>query len=152
MRLDELAKLDHALGLGNININADGVLELNHPPRPAHHQFQLDGLVFHLSAAPEAERFGIELWADVGSMPFTVEDPARRKAAYEVLRGSTGLGVARFVLQGGNRVVLAAREQREGSVDPIDMIRMVVETVGQARPFMRLFRALLAPPRAQEPA
>ncbi|WP_372397190.1 hypothetical protein ABMY26_24295 [Azospirillum sp. HJ39] len=127
---------------GSIVMTPEGVLGIAKPPRPSKLTFMADGLPFNVAVRHEGEQEGggsiCQIWADVGHVPYTAQAPERRRALLAVLRGIDGLPHVRFIVQGGQKIILFSEIRLEHHASPEDLFHQTILVLQEARPFLRL--------------
>lgn len=136
--LAEVAKSALPIGLNAIFTTPEGVLGIAKPPRPSRLHFVAGGLPFHVSVGVEGEESICQIWAEVGHIPYTAQSPERRRTLLSLLRGMQDLKRAKFVVQGGHKILLFAETRIDGHVTPDDLAFETVMLIQEARPFVRL--------------
>lgn len=131
------------LGINAIVTNEDGVPSLSTPPRPSKLRFVIRGIPFQAAVSPEGDGAVCQVWAEVGSLPFTAQSPAKRAAILAILLSATALPFARFVLQPDQRILLCCEDRTSGPATPEDIIHQTVRLLGEAGPFLDLLREYL---------
>lgn len=127
---------------GSIEVTPEGVLGIAKPPRPCKLTFMADGLPFNVAVRHESDADGggsiCQIWADVGHVPYTAQAPERRRALLAVLRGIEGLPHVRFIVQGGQKIILFSEIRLEHHASPEDLFHQTILVLQEARPFLRL--------------
>jgi len=127
---------------GSIEMTPEGVLGIAKPPRPCKLTFMADGLPFNVAVRHEGPEDGggsiCQIWADVGHVPYTAQAPERRRALLAVLRGIEGLPHVRFIVQGGQKIILFSEIRLEHHASPEDLFHQTILVLQEARPFLRL--------------
>ena len=127
---------------GSIEVTPEGVLGIARPPRPCKLTFMADGLPFNVAVRHESAEEGggsiCQIWADVGHVPYTAQAPERRRALLAVLRGIEGLPHVRFIVQGGQKIILFSEIRLEHHASPEDLFHQTILVLQEARPFLRL--------------
>lgn len=127
---------------GSIEMTPEGVLGIARPPRPCKLTFMADGLPFNVAVRHESAEEGggsiCQIWADVGHVPYTAQAPERRRALLAVLRGIEGLPHVRFIVQGGQKIILFSEIRLEHHASPEDLFHQTILVLQEARPFLRL--------------
>ncbi|PWC66683.1 hypothetical protein TSH7_06005 [Azospirillum sp. TSH7] len=127
---------------GSIEVTPEGVLGIAKPPRPCKLTFMADGLPFNVAVRHESADEGggsiCQIWADVGHVPYTAQAPERRRALLAVLRGIEGLPHVRFIVQGGQKIILFSEIRLEHHASPEDLFHQTTLVLQEARPFLRL--------------
>ncbi|WP_169055009.1 hypothetical protein [Azospirillum sp. TSA2s] len=142
---------------GSIEVTPEGVLGIAKPPRPCKLTFMADGLPFNVAVRHEGPEEGgpeeggpeeggpedgggsiCQIWADVGHVPYTAQAPERRRALLAVLRGIEGLPHVRFIVQGGQKIILFSEIRLEHHASPEDLFHQTTLVLQEARPFLRL--------------
>nr|WP_295829198.1 hypothetical protein [uncultured Azospirillum sp.] len=127
---------------GSIEVTPEGVLGIAKPPRPCKLTFMADGLPFNVAVRHESAEEGggsiCQIWADVGHVPYTAQAPERRRALLAVLRGIEGLPHVRFIVQGGQKIILFSEIRLEHHASPEDLFHQTILVLQEARPFLRL--------------
>ncbi|CAO3413774.1 hypothetical protein [Azospirillum endophyticum] len=127
---------------GSIEMTPEGVLGIAKPPRPCKLTFMAGGLPFNVAVRHESEEEGggsiCQIWADVGHVPYTAQAPERRRALLAVLRGIEGLPHVRFIVQGGQKIILFSEIRLEHHASPEDLFHQTILVLQEARPFLRL--------------
>ena len=127
---------------GSIEVTPEGVLGIDKPPRPCKLTFMADGLPFNVAVRHESAEEGggsiCQIWADVGHVPYTAQAPERRRALLAVLRGIEGLPHVRFIVQGGQKIILFSEIRLEHHASPEDLFHQTTLVLQEARPFLRL--------------
>ncbi|CAO3407313.1 hypothetical protein [Azospirillum largimobile] len=127
---------------GSIEMTPEGVLGIARPPRPCRLTFMADGLPFNVAVRHESEEEGggsiCQIWADLGHVPYTAQAPERRRALLAVLRGIEGLPHVRFIVQGGQKIILFSEIRLEHHASPEDLFHQTTLVLQEARPFLRL--------------
>ncbi|CAO3401064.1 hypothetical protein [Azospirillum palustre] len=127
---------------GSIEMTPEGVLGIARPPRPCKLTFMADGLPFNVAVRHEEPEDGggsiCQIWADVGHVPYTAQAPERRRALLAVLRGIEGLPHVRFIVQGGQKIILFSEIRLEHHASPEDLFHQTILVLQEARPFLRL--------------
>ncbi len=141
--LAEVARCALPLGVNAIFKNADGLLVISKPPRPARLKFFAEDLQFNLAVSPEATDSVCQIWSQIGHVPYTVESADRRSTILTILRATRGLARARFVVESGQKILLIADSRIDGAVTPERLIFEVVALIQEARPYLRLLAAEL---------
>ena len=126
----------------SIEMTPEGVLGIAKPPRPCKLTFMADGLPFNVAVRHESAEEGggsiCQIWADVGHVPYTAQAPERRRALLAVLRGIEGLPHVRFIVQGGQKIILFSEIRLEHHASPEDLFHQTILVLQEARPFLRL--------------
>ena len=127
-------------GLPGLVENADGLLQLLEAPPPSRHHFMLEGLVFHVTSLPgeAGDVQKIILWAEVGYIPYRMEDPARREALYCLMRGIRGLRFARFAVDAGQKIHVFANIRAEEGFSYLRDFDRLLAFWQEARPYLVL--------------
>lgn len=127
---------------GSIEMTPEGVLGIARPPRPCKLTFMADGLPFNVAVRHEGLEDGggsiCQIWADIGHVPYTAQAPERRRALLAVLRGIEGLPHVRFIVQGGQKIILFSEIRLEHHASPEDLFHQTVLVLQEARPFLHL--------------
>ena len=136
--LAEVAEGALPLGVNAIFKDADGLLAISRPPRPSRLKFFAEELAFNVAVSPEGGETVCQIWAEVAYIPYTVESADRRRNALAVLRAAEGLPRARFVVEGGQKILLVADIHIDGPVTPERLIYEAVLLIQEARPYLRI--------------
>lgn len=136
--LAEVGEAAAPLGLNSIVMTGEGVLGISRPPQPSKLHFIADELPFNVAVTPDGDEAVCQMWAEVGHIPFSAHDPIRRRRILDILRGIPPLPFARFVVERGQKILLFSETRVAGHVTPEDMAWQTVETLRDARPFLRL--------------
>ncbi|HEY0833441.1 MAG TPA: hypothetical protein VGE72_05975 [Azospirillum sp.] len=142
--LAEVSACALPLGLNAVTTTPEGLLAIATPPQPSRLTFVVDGLPFHAAVSPDEGTSGggavCQVWAEVGHIPYTVQAPDRRRKLLMVLRGIQAMPLrrARFVVQDGQKILLAGETRVAGRVAAEDLIHQTVLLLHEARPFLRL--------------
>lgn len=137
-RLAETAANGLPLGPGALVFGADGELSLNRPHTPARHHFWLDGLLFHISITPEDDTTLFQIWAEVGFMPYTIENPEKRARLQTILRAAGSLTNARFVVDDQQKILVLGQTEIDGHVALPDLMYEAMLFLQECRPFLRV--------------
>jgi hypothetical protein len=143
-RLDAMSSLAEVdldqlpLGVNSIELNEDGVPSIAHPPKPSRLRFVIKGIPFYAAVSPADGVPVCQVWAEVGHLPYTAQSPAKRAAILAVLQGTNGLPNARFVVQGGQKIILFSEWRGEDRITPEDIVYQTTTLMQEARPFLRL--------------
>lgn len=137
-RLAETAANGLPLGKDALLISDDGLLSLNRRHTPARHHFWMEGLLFHISITPEENSTLFQIWAEVGFLPYTIEDPHKRAKLQTILRGAAPLQNARFVVDDQQKILVLGQQEVDGHVALTDLMFEATQFLQEARPFLRL--------------
>ena len=121
----------------------EGVLGIAKPPRPARLHFMADDLPFNVAVSFDGAVSVSQIWAEVGHIPYTAQSPERRRQLLGILRGIQDLKFARFLVQGGQRILLFSEARHDGQATPEDLIHQTVLALQEARPFLRMLAPYL---------
>ncbi len=113
------------LPFSTISVGDKDVFELQYPPPPSRHLFDLNGLTVNLFLAAGHKETTCRMWAEVGDVPFTAECSQRREAMFQVLRGSKSLENVKLVLERNQRV-LAMYESKINEDCTLDALMMEI--------------------------
>lgn len=139
--LESLATVAHQalpIGLNSIVMTADGVLGISRPPRPSKLHFIADGMPFSVAVSPDGDDSVVQIWAEVGHIPFSAQAPERRRRILDILRSLQPPVRGRIIVQQGQKILLFSEEKITGHVTPDDLAWQTVELLRQTRPFLRL--------------
>lgn len=138
--LAEVSACALPLGLNAVTTTPEGLLAIATPPQPSRLTFIADGMPFHAAVSPDEDGAVCQVWAEVGHIPYTVQAPERRRKLLAVLRGIQAMPLkrARFVVQDGQKILLAGQTRLSGRVAAEDLIHQTVLLLHEARPFLRL--------------
>ncbi|PWC33753.1 hypothetical protein [Azospirillum sp. TSO35-2] len=127
----------------SIVMTPEGVLGIAKPPKPCKLTFMADGLPFNIAVRHEGDGSVCQIWADLGHVPYTAQAPERRRALLAVLRGIEGLPNVRFIVQGGQKIILFSEITLEHHASPEDLFHQTILVLQEARPFLRLLAEYL---------
>lgn len=121
-----------------IVMTPEGVLGIARPPKPCKLTFFADGLPFNVAVRHEGEGSVCQIFADLGHVPYTAQAPEKRRALLGVLQGIQGLKHVKFIVQGGQKILLFSEIHLEHHASPEDLFHQTLLVIQEARPFMRL--------------
>ncbi|HAU29338.1 MAG TPA: hypothetical protein DCW68_04405 [Rhodospirillaceae bacterium] len=79
---------DPFLCLNNLEVNTDGVMQISASPRPSKCQFHFGNTLYNISISPDTPGCAYNLWAVLGTLPYTAENLQARQNLLAILRGS----------------------------------------------------------------
>ncbi len=127
------------VGRDTVVVGEDGSVRLNRTPAASRHHFWLDGLFFHVSLTPQADSTLFQIWAEVGYMPYTIENPEKRALLQSILRAAQGLDNARFIVDDRQKILVLGQAEVPGHLTMGDMMYETVQFLQEARPYLRVF-------------
>lgn len=142
--LETVAKLVHEVerGLpiapGTLRMDDDGVVTVNRESVSSRHHFFLDGLMFHVSLMPRHDHTVFQIWAEVGYLPYSIESPQKRARLMTVLRATSGLDRAKFIVDEKQKILVLGQVEVEGTMTLADLMYETVQFLQEARPFLRV--------------
>lgn len=142
--LQTVAKLARAaekglpIGPGAVRMDDDGDVTVTSPTTASRHHFFLDGLMFHVSLTPETGDTLLQIWAEVGYMPYTIQSPEKRVRLSKVLRAADHLRNARFVVDNKQMIMVLGQARVTGHVTLPDLIYEILQFVQEARPYLKV--------------
>ncbi|MBB6254305.1 hypothetical protein [Nitrospirillum iridis] len=131
------------LGKDALLFGEDGTVQLNRQRSPSRHHFYLDGLMFHVSITPQEDSTLFQIWAEVGFMPYTIEAPEKRAKLQAILRATSNLRAARFIVDEQQKVLVLGQQEVPGHVNLTDLMYETVQFIQEARPYLRVFGSYL---------
>ncbi|MFC7331843.1 hypothetical protein [Rhodocista pekingensis] len=135
----EVTKGGLPLGPGALSVNDDGIVEIRRPPPASRHHFRLDGLLFHVSVTPDADRTLFQIWAEIGYLPYSIEAPEKRQTLFTLLRATSHLRKARFVVDEKQKILVLGQRELPGHMTLTDLMYEAVQFLQEARPYLRVF-------------
>jgi hypothetical protein len=138
LALAEVANAALPLQIGTVYVTPDGLLGIKATPGPSSQRFLLDKVLYHVALTPEEAGTRFRIWAELGYVPYTAQDPARRREVAAILRAARDLGRACFVVDPGQKIIAIGETI---SAEPLTVDSLVYEIVlfmQEARPFVRL--------------
>jgi hypothetical protein len=133
------------LGVNAVEMNDDGVPSISDPPRRSRLSYIVQGLPFFSAVNPIEDQTAAicQVWAEVGLLPYTVQSPTKRGAILAILQSSRTLPTARFLVQGGQKIILFSETRKEGHVTPEDIVWQTLTVLREARPFLSILAEYL---------
>ena len=134
---DDLAPmgLDQVASLGGKD--ADGPLEFS---------FEYQGYIFAVQADASEQRTNIKFRANLGSLPYTAEDPVARSSAYAVLRAASQVLGGKVRLTPRQRVILLDDITVDEPFTPVVLLSLSTRVLVQAKPYLELLATFISPP------
>lgn len=126
------------IGPGAVRMGEDGNVSVTSPTTASRHHFFLDGLMFHVSLTPDEDGTLLQIWAEVGYMPFTIESPEKRMRLSKVMRAAGHLQNARFVVDNKQMIMVLGQARVDGHVTLPDFMYEILQFVQEARPYLKV--------------
>jgi hypothetical protein len=127
------------LGPGAVTLTADGGVEVLRPPPASRHHFFLDGLLFYVSITPNPTSTLLQVWAEIGYMPYSIESPEKRSKLTSVLRATKDLTMVRFVVDDQQKIMMLAQQDVSGTLTLQGLMYELTQFLQEARPFLKVF-------------
>ena len=106
----------------------------------AAYRFTIDGLPHAVEVKADGRGFMSRIQVKLGAIPFTAEDPVRRRAALLTLRRLPTLPDAKFAIGRGQTVWSLCERHTENPLTPTALFHDIVRFAQQTRPLFRLLR------------
>ena len=139
--LDILTVLDtqQPLSMGQVKMNPDGVLELNHAPSmPQHAQFLWYGVPVQISLHDAKDYVICDVVADMGQLPFSAQSPGQRGALVAVMKGFQAPTDCRLIL-GPRQAIWACQQTKiQPPLTPAAILSEIVVFLHDMGPIMAL--------------
>lgn len=109
------------------------------PPKTSMMQFVCEGVPFQLHYTPENGKVRLEVWAELGALPYTAESPQRRRMLVTILNAAQSLKQARFGVSAECQMIVAGAATLDACFPPLETIFVsLVPFLQEALPFARL--------------
>lgn len=105
--------------------------------------FQIDGVPFQAGYKPEGNGVSLQIWAQLGYLPFSVESAQRRRMLISILEAARYLPRAKFGIDKENRIVVTQTVVAPSIQPPAFIFIPLTGFVQEAMPFIRLIGACL---------
>lgn len=117
--------------------DADGPLEFT---------FEYQGYVFAVQADASQQRTNMKFRANLGSLPYTAEDPVARSSAYAVLKSASQVLGGKVRLTPRQRVILSDDITIDAPLTPVVLLSLSTRVLVQAKPYLELLARYISPP------
>lgn len=111
--------------------------------------FEFRGIPFVVRASAVNQGTNMEIRANLGTLPYTAEDPERRATALAILDTAAGDLGGRIHLTNKQRVVLTERYRFDEALTPAVLLTRAVELVLRTKPYLELLALVVPPPLSQ---
>jgi len=129
--------LDHMAGLR-------GAAE----PQTMNFTFEYQGFVFAVRADAKEQRTNMTFNANLGSLPFTAEDPVARANAMTVLSAASRALGGRVKMTRRQRIVLTEDIVIDEPLTPILLMSRAARLLLRAKPYLELLSDYIRPPKS----
>ncbi len=110
--------------------------------------FEYQGFLFAVRADASDQKTNMTFRANLGSLPYTAEDPAARSNAIAVLTSATRDLGGRVHLTPRQRVILSDEITVNEPLTPIVLMSRAARLLLRAKPYLELLSAYIRPPIA----
>ncbi len=117
--------------------------------KPLKFSFQYRGVVFAGWAESDLEKGRMQLLADLGALPYTMESDFRRANALAIVREAGKALGGRVWITPHQHILLMGQEHFDSLPTPRVLIATAVRLVLEAKPFMELLSVVVEPPAAR---
>jgi len=142
-----MAQQQARLALRSLSVDAERGLVVVAPPPPTQFRFGFEGLRYAATLTPTPQGVHCRITAPVGPVPFTAEDGAARRAMLAIVRSCRDRTEARFVIDTAQTIWLMAETAVAEVPTPESVMLELARHLAAARPYLRLMRDLVPPPR-----
>lgn len=139
--MEVLAQTSMPLEVGAVEMDADGSLRPRISDHPVAFSFSYYGLNFE-ARLPMGEDTKLHLTADLGVIPFSVENAFGRKTARSIIRGAK-LPNGQLTVDAQSRVHLHMAGTPETPRTPVNVLSTVAALLMEAKPYMELLELSL---------
>lgn len=127
----------------SVTVGADGRIRCYAPVR-LHFGFEWCGIAFDARVDRENGRTTLSTTADLGPLPFTVEDSGARSTIFIAMTAANRIGHARFSVDKDQHIRLDSRFAMEQPLTPAALLDTTTALLLETRPTLDLIGALLA--------
>lgn len=126
--------------VNTVFVNQDGVLSMADKPRLSRNRFYVDGTECYVLITPREQGGVVTVWGDLGTLPFTAQDPEGRNILLTLMRMMPAELPVRAVIDPEQRVLIMMETMLDQSVQATDVLVEAAIFVHHGKPFMNLFR------------
>ncbi len=146
-----LANQKLPLAMHSFAVGADGLLVKQVLSRITFH-FTFDGLTYHAVAMQGEDAGFVEIWTDLGGIPYSAEGVSRRVDVAEIIYASYDLPNVRVSITDKQRVLLSASTAVDNATVSQTILATAAILVMKARPWASLLALYGFPEQRQSAA
>lgn len=114
--------------------------------------FEYLGFLFAVKAAADGNKTNMQVRANLGVIPYTVEGPTRRATAMEVLSCAAEHLGGRVKISSGQRIMLSENYVFDEPLTPVMILTKATMLMLRAKAFLQLMARVVDPPMLNKTA
>ena len=139
--------------LDHIHFDQDGSVRIGRPGKPIEFSFIYQGLRFNASTRMVEGGAILQVAADIGPDPYTVEGITLRKSVHAVIDATQQLICSRLIVSRQRRIFCIGKASVSSPTAPVELLSGAIEIVLEIKPYLDMLAEVLPHwPRDTKPA
>ncbi len=107
-------------------------------PKASNIRFQVEGVFYQARYQPDGEGVRLQIWAELGYLPFSLESAQRRRMLITILEGTAILKETQFGLTEKKQIIVTRTFNVPNIQPPGFIFISLIAFLQEARPFLKL--------------
>lgn len=129
---------DHLSRFKALLSDTDGFLRHVNVPKASDMSFEVDGVTYHTRLIPHQNGEKIVIWAELGILPYSVVDSAKRKNLITILEGARYLPTIKLGVDQHMRILVKGTYSVNHPPAPDYFFVPLIKLLQEVRPFLPL--------------